>query len=237
MNVTAYSQNNNYVITFSSGNHKSNLIRNPKGTGHSGNYSSRRRAFNRGSAILYCNQHKLTTFLTLTYAKQHSNYQKILNDIKNHFSRKGISYLAVVEKHKSGFYHIHMITSDLENVISLRKGKYSWKEWKAGFSDVKFLSGTDHKFRVELYLFKYLNKAEKIGGKYFLKSRDLTVKKFSYPCGLIPRPILHNWDIDFFTYNVYTKDIYKMSVERRYYYGINTNPIKYNKHKFGERTI
>lgn len=133
MNITSYSQNNNYVVTLSSGNRKSNLVRNPKGSGHSGNYSARRRAFNRGSAILYCNQHKLTTFLTLTYAKQHSNYQKILNDIKNHFSRKRISYLAVVEKHKSGFYHIHMITSDLENVISFGKGSILGMIGRRGF--------------------------------------------------------------------------------------------------------
>lgn len=102
---------------------------------------------------------------------------------------------------------------------------------------MKFLSGTDHKFRVELYLFKYLNKAEKIGGKYFLKSRDLTVKKFSYPYGLIPKPILQDWELDFSTYNIYTKDIYKMSVERRYYYGINTNQTKNINYKSGERSV
>lgn len=180
-------------------------------------YVSRRRAFNRGSAILYLNKDRLTTFVTLTYRKQHSDYEIVKNDLKNAFSRKGVSYLAVVEKHKSGFYHIHAITSDLEHIISLRKNKYSWSDWTKGFSDVKFLSGTDEKFRVERYIFKYMQKAEKIGGRYFLKSRDLTIKRHSYPFGLLPRPMVEDRPIDFSTYNIYTGEDYSISVERRYY--------------------
>lgn len=176
-----------------------------------------RRAFNRGSAILYCNKDILTTFVTLTYKNQHSDYNIIKNDLKNSFSRRGISYLAVVEKHKSGFYHIHAITSDLDNIVSFRKGKYSWKNWKKGFSDVKFISGTDEKFRIERYIFKYMTKSEKIGGRYFLKSRNLTVKRSSYPFGLLPKPIIQNREVDFSLYNIYTGNDYSISVERRYY--------------------
>lgn len=138
-------------------------------------YESRRRAFQRGSSIIFLNQLRLTTFVTLTYRFQHSDYNMILNDLKNCFSRKKISYIGVVEKHKSGCYHIHAITSDLDNIISLRTGKYSWKSWTKGFSDVKFLRDTNDKFRIEKYIFKYMNKSEKIGGRYFLKSRDLTL--------------------------------------------------------------
>ena len=138
---------------------------------------SRRRAFSRGSDIIYLNRSKLTTFVTLTYKKQHSDYNKVVSDIKEVFSRRHISYVAVVERHKSGNLHIHAITSDLENVVSLREGKYSWKSWRRGFSDVKFLKDTDDKFRVEKYIFKYMNKSEKIGGRYFLKSNDLTLQK------------------------------------------------------------
>ena len=140
-------------------------------------YESRRRAFQRGSNILYLNQDKLTTFVTLTYKKQTDNYDKVVNDIKMVFSKRNISYIAVVEKHKSGMLHIHAITSDLPNVVSLRKGKYSWKSWRRGFSDVKFIGDTDDKFRIEKYIFKYLKKSQKIGGRYFLKSRDLTLRE------------------------------------------------------------
>lgn len=140
-------------------------------------YESRRRAFQRGSNILYLNQDKLTTFVTLTYKKQTEDYNKVMHDIMEVFGRRSISYIAVVEKHKSGMLHIHAITSDLENVVSLRKGKYSWKSWRRGFSDVKFIGDTDDKFRIEKYIFKYLKKSQKIGGRYFLKSRDLTLRE------------------------------------------------------------
>lgn len=140
-------------------------------------YESRRRAFQRGSNILYLHQDKLTTFVTLTYKKQTDDYHKVVSDLNEVFSRRHISYIAVVEKHQSGMLHIHAITSDLPNVVSLRKGKYSWKSWRRGFSDVKFIGDTDDKFRIEKYIFKYLKKSEKIGGRWFLKSNDLTLRE------------------------------------------------------------
>lgn len=140
-------------------------------------YESKRRAFQRGSNIIYLHQDKLTTFVTLTYKNQTDDYKKVVNDIQEVFGRRKISYIAVVEKHKTGMFHVHAITSDLPNVVSLRKGKYSWKSWRRGFSDVKFIGDTDDKFRIEKYIFKYLKKSEKIGGRYFLKSNDLTLRE------------------------------------------------------------
>lgn len=181
-------------------------------------YSSRRRAFNRGSAIIYCNQDILTCFVTLTYRVQHSDYQMIINDLKNVFTRNHIQYIAVVEKHKTGFYHVHAITSDLgESVVSLRKGKHSLASWKKGFSDVKFISGVDEKFKIGLYIFKYMNKAEKIGGRYFLKSRGLTVQRFSYPPGAFPTEIIHDKPIDYKQYNIYNHGNSYLTVERMFY--------------------
>lgn len=221
MIITSYEKNDSYITTLTSLDKRSipDMEKVRKGDGSSGRagYTSRRRAFNRGSAIIYLNKDKLTTFLTLTYREQHSDYQKCVADIKEAFSRKGISYIAVVEKHKSGCFHIHCLTSDLQNIISLRKGKYSWKSWRRGFSDVKFISGTDEKFRIEKYIFKYMTKAEKIGGRFFLHSRDLTVRRFSYPFGLIPKPILDDRPIDRQEYNIYNGCDYCLTVERRYY--------------------
>lgn len=181
-------------------------------------YESRRRAFQRGSIIIFLNQHILSTFLTLTYRNQHSDYQQILNDLKNVFSRRKISYLAVVEKHKSGFYHIHAITSDLPNVVSLRRGKYSWACWKKGFSDVKFVKDTDEKFRIEKYIFKYMNKADKIGGRYFLKSRDLTLLRDDSELNRIQTSLRLD-SVECRNYNV---GEYKLYCERRFYNGKKT---------------
>lgn len=220
MIITSYTGNNNYVVTLSSLDNRNlrspDILRNGYPSAHS-KYVSRRRAFNRCSAIIYCNKERLNTFLTLTYKHQHSDYKKCVSDLKEVFSRRHISYLAVVEKHKSGKLHIHCLTSDLQNIVTLRKGYYSWGSWRRGFSDVKFLSSTDDKFRVEKYIFKYMSKAEKIGGRYFLKSRDLTVRRYSYLYGDLPKPMIREWPIDYFERNIYSGSDYHISVERRYY--------------------
>lgn len=174
---------------------------------------SRRRAFQRGSIILFLNREKLECFVTLTYKEQHKNYQTVLDDLKNNFSRRGISYLAVCERHKSGFFHIHAITSELPEVISLRPGKYSWKLWKKGFSDVKFLKDTDDKFRVEKYIFKYMNKSDKIGGRYFLKSRDLTLPTVSDNILRLEQ----DFSVESCEKKSYNIDGYNIISERRYY--------------------
>lgn len=233
MIITSYEKNDSYITTLSSLDSRSlrnnmEKVRSGVGSEHS-DYVSRRRAFNRGSAIIYLNKDKLTTFLTLTYKHQHSDYKKCVEDIKNALSRRRISYIGVIEKHKSGNLHIHLITSDLENVVELRKKKYSWKSWRRGFSDVKFISGVDEKFRVEKYIFKYMMKAEKIGGRFFLHSRDLTVKRYSYPFGLLPKPLEDNRPIDRLEYNIYTGIDYSLSVERRYYE--RRNPLSSQNHQ------
>lgn len=234
--LTAYTNNlHNWVVTSSSArpsNFRTHDILSGDGSSGRSSYCSKRRAFNRASAIIYCNKDILTTFVTLTYKKQHSNYNKVVVDLKNYFSRKGTQYLAVVEKHKSGNLHIHAITSDLSGIVSLRKGKFSWSEWKPGFSDVKFISGTDDKFRIEKYIFKYMTKSEKIGGRYFLKSRNLTVRRHSYPFGTAPIPILNDWRVDFSEYNIYTGNGYSITVGKDYYERQNFIKSKSNRGVF-----
>ena len=233
MIITSYEKNDSYITTLTSLDKRSfqdmNKVRLGSGSSGRSDYVSRRRAFNRGSAMVYLNKDRLTTFLTLTYKFQHSDYKKCVDDIKNSFSRRRISYIGVIEMHKSGNLHIHLITSDLENIVSLRKGKYSWGSWRRGFSDVKFISGTDEKFRIEKYIFKYMMKAEKIGGRYFLHSRDLTIHRFSYPFGLIPKPLLDNRPIDREEYNIYNGCDYCLTVERRYYERQHSYQSNYNK--------
>lgn len=183
-------------------------------------YESRRRAFQRGSNILYLHQDKLTTFVTLTYKSQTNDYKKVVNDLNEVFSRRKISYIAVVEKHKSGMLHIHAITSDLPNVVSLRKGKFSWKSWRRGFSDVKFIGDTDDKFRIEKYIFKYMKKSEKIGGRWFLKSNDLTLKEEDPRFAIRNLPFMCQRGVsslDTVTEKVYNIDGLKIPVRKEFY--------------------
>jgi len=136
-------------------------------------YESKRQAFKRASDLLFFNS-DMQYFVTLTYSNQHKDYSVVLNDLKN-FSRreKGLKYIGVVEPHKSGCLHCHLITNKL-STISLRSGKLSAKNWKKGFSDVVHLSTFDENFNVMKYLFKYLKKSKKIGGRWVLKSRNLS---------------------------------------------------------------
>lgn len=183
-------------------------------------YESKRRAFQRGSNIIYLHQDKLTTFVTLTYKNQTNDYKKVVRDIAEVFSRRKISYIAVVEKHQSGMLHIHAITSELPNVVSLRKGKHSWKSWRRGFSDVKFIGDTDDKFRVEKYIFKYLKKSEKIGGRYFLKSNDLTLREEDPRYAIRKLPYLCQMDktqLDTVEEKIFEIDGFKIPVRKEFY--------------------
>lgn len=135
-------------------------------------FESKRQAFKRASDLLFFNS-DLRYFVTLTYRKQHKDYQMVLNDIKN-LSRfeTNLKYIGVVEKHRSGCLHIHLITNKIATV-SYKEGKLSSKNWHKGFSDVVHISTFDKNFNVMKYLFKYLKKSDKVGGRWVLKSRNL----------------------------------------------------------------
>lgn len=135
-------------------------------------FESKRQAFKKASNLLFFNP-DMQYFVTLTYRKQHKNYSMVLDDLKN-FSRsqKIFKYVGVVEKHKSGNLHIHLITNKIKTV-SHRVGCQSALAWKKGFSDVRAISDFDEQFNIFKYLFKYLQKSEKIGGRWVLKSRNL----------------------------------------------------------------
>lgn len=135
-------------------------------------YESKRQAFKRASDLLFFND-DMQYFVTLTYKDQHKDYQMVLNDIKN-FSRRepDLKYIGVVEKHKTGCLHIHLITNKI-STHSLRKGKLSATNWHKGFSDVIHISSFDDNFNIMKYLFKYLRKSDKVGGRWVLKSRNL----------------------------------------------------------------
>lgn len=135
-------------------------------------FESKRQAFKKASNLLFFNS-DMQYFVTLTYRKQHKDYSMVLNDLKN-FSRRenNLKYIGVVEKHKSGNLHIHLITNKIKTV-SHRVGCLSALAWKKGFSDVRAVSDFNEQFNIFKYLFKYLQKSEKIGGRWVLKSRNL----------------------------------------------------------------
>lgn len=126
----------------------------------------------------------LDAFLTLTYKNQHKDYEKIKNDIKNLLTKKHRKYVGVVERHKKGNLHIHLLVN-YDSFSKKNKKRINSRgelrtvqpitDWRQGFSDIqKITAVTDEKFKVYLYLFKYLNKdIAKVGGRYVLTSRNL----------------------------------------------------------------
>lgn len=134
---------------------------------------SRRRAFSLASLKLSCNP-DMTCFITLTYDPKRNESPDYLNDIKNLMRGTGTKYLATFERHKKNpLLHIHLITTPSLETFVNDNGYLSLKRWHRGFSSVKMISDFDDRFRVAKYIFKYMNKSEKVKHKYVYSSRGL----------------------------------------------------------------
>lgn len=122
-------------------------------------------------------------FITLTYAEYEAelNYKDI-ELMKRRLNKKGIdiSYLGVIEKHKSGGIHIHLLANVSKNLIGGEgtdithyKSNNEWfaKEfWQQGFVRLDII--TEASDKVVNYMSKYLTKSS-IDNHRILKTRDL----------------------------------------------------------------
>lgn len=135
---------------------------------------ARRRAFSLASLKLLCNP-DLNCFITLTYDPKRNTNPDYLNDLKNLFRNTGTKYLATFERHKrqNPLLHIHIICTPTLNFYTNENGYLSVRRWHKGFSSVKLLSDFDNRFRASMYIFKYMNKSEKVKHKYVYSSRGL----------------------------------------------------------------
>lgn len=139
--------------------------------------TAKARAFSLAKQKVFFNK-DLKYFVTLTYADNMQDYDKLKQDIKiflNSEKRKGIEskYIWVVEKQKRGALHVHMITNTKYTTFINKNGFHQLENWKHGISSVLDIQGTDANFKPYLYLFKYIKKTEKIGGRYVHSSRNL----------------------------------------------------------------
>lgn len=139
--------------------------------------TAKARAFSLAKQKVFFNK-DLKYFVTLTYAENMQDYNKLKQDIKiflNSEKRRGISfkYIWVVERQKRGALHIHMITNTRFSTFINDNGFYQLEMWRHGISSVLDIKGTNANFKPYLYLFKYIKKTEKIGGRYVHSSRNL----------------------------------------------------------------
>lgn len=150
---------------------------------------------------LIISNYELDTFCTLTYSpeavadKQSYDecYEKLKTWLSNGVQRRGLKYVLVPERHKSGAIHFHAICNsgalDLVRATNANTGQelsyngrpiYNIKNWSYGFSTAeKIAEGAVDREAVSKYIFKYMGKqnGEKVGGRFFLHGGDL-VKPF-----------------------------------------------------------
>jgi len=103
--------------------------------------------------------------------KNLNHYASIDGSIKSPRATE-FKYIYVLEVQKRGAIHVHMVCNDwLETeMINGRLNVLGWQQH--GFSDVKTILNTDNNFKPYLYLFKYMQKAQRIGNSFIHVSRN-----------------------------------------------------------------
>ena len=176
------------------------------------------RALRRSRAKVYdiirCNL-DLGYFCTLTFNGEYiarDDYTSVLKKFSawcdNRVRRKGLKYLAVIEKHKeSNGLHFHVLCNDVLSLVDSgtvkvpkrkkpikiatadrykipledRKTVYNITDWIWGFSTAIQITGDDCRVKVANYLRKYLTKdSDKIGGRYYYSGGALVRPRYLY---------------------------------------------------------
>jgi len=138
--------------------------------------SSLSRAFNLGKQKIYFNP-DLQTLVTLTYKQNMQDLNQLNRDIKTFLQKekrttnKQQKYLYVIEEQERGAYHIHMLTNHFITMEKNKNGYNSAVHWTHGFSSILDAKKTDKNFKTYLYMFKYMNKAQRIGKIYTFISK------------------------------------------------------------------
>lgn len=141
------------------------------------------RAFNHVKNIVFFNP-DMTNFITFTYHINQQDIKQVLHDIKqtvkytrNARNKKGTpitpKYVYILEYQKRGALHVHMIANDFFLTQINQHGHPEVKYWNNGFTNIRKLSEFDGNFKPYLYLFKYMQKAERIGKRFIHTSRGL----------------------------------------------------------------
>lgn len=154
-------------------------------------------------------------FCTLTYNGsdfERDDYNSVVTAFgrwcDNRVRRKGLKYLAVIERHKqSNGLHFHVLCNDVLNLVDSgtvsvpqrnkpirvssadrykiplddRKTVYNISDWSYGFSTAIEITGDPQRIKTANYLRKYLTKdTDKIGGRYYYSGGDLVTPRFLY---------------------------------------------------------
>lgn len=88
-------------------------------------------------------------FLTLTYADQHNDPARIQEDIRKfwqnlRYKYKTLKYIAIVEPHASGNFHVHMLISDTTGERLFIPDSEIRRLWGHGITQTERLQDIDH---------------------------------------------------------------------------------------------
>lgn len=88
-------------------------------------------------------------FVTLTYAKQHNDQKRIYDDIGLFWKRlkynyPDLKYIAIVEPHMSGMFHVHMLLADTSGANLYIPNVEMTKLWGNGMTETERLEDIDH---------------------------------------------------------------------------------------------
>ncbi len=150
--------------------------------------ATRRSKINAFDVIL--GNHDIDTFATFTYAPRDgfdkASYDECYSELRpwlsNRVQRRGLKYVIVPERHKTGAIHFHalMNSAALKLVPAVSpKGRqltnngnplFNLPEWKHGFTSAELIkAAAEDRDKVAKYIFKYMGKQSGIiGGRYAL---------------------------------------------------------------------
>ena len=198
--------------------------------------------------LIYNNE--FNYWLTLTFDKSRfdsSNRDFVVGafrDLRRWFNSVDIKYVAVLEKHSSGGFHIHIILNAPSNfhldywspAINRKvgaatygrklEGKYdSFSKWSYGFSNlIKIANDYDSTFKIANYLRKYMTKElfDELGRKRYWSSKGL--KRPRVVAVLDPSSLL---GVKFTNESVnYRRSIYKLPPSFEYYEDVEHIPFE-----------
>lgn len=169
------------------------------------------------SKILDCIRCNLdfSHFCTLTYSAERvdrEDYTEVVRKFSqwcdNRVRRKGLKYVAVIERHKrSNGLHFHVLCNNVLKLVDSgtvkcsghkkpirlqtadrykipeadRKTVYNIADWCYGFSTAIKITGDDSLVKTSAYLQKYLTKdSDKVGGRYYYSGGDLLRPRYDY---------------------------------------------------------
>lgn len=88
-------------------------------------------------------------FVTLSYADQHNDPNRIYSDIELFWKRlkykyNGLKYIAIVEPHASGNFHVHLLLADTNGGHLYIPNEELQKIWGLGWTKTERLEDIDH---------------------------------------------------------------------------------------------